>query len=82
MLNIYEHEREAVTETFSVKHDDRSSVTKRILQIVGILCICLMFSVIIHKGFNDISALIQKNTGDFWRALVRYFISNLAGGKG
>ena len=53
---------------------------ERIQQVVGIVFLCLMYFMIIDKGFNDISALIQNNPGDFWRAFGKYIISNLAGG--
>ena len=59
-----------------------TKVTKgeRIQQVLGILFLCLMYFMIIDKGFNDISALIQNNPDDFWCAFGRYIISNLAGG--
>ena len=53
---------------------------ERIQQVLGILFLCLMYFMIIDKGFNDISALIQNNPDDFWRAFGKYIISNLAGG--
>jgi hypothetical protein len=55
---------------------------KRILQILAILCICLILFIIYHKGFTDILVLIRENPDDFLRALLRYFIDNLAGGVG
>ena len=55
---------------------------KRILQALAIICICLMLFIIYHKGFADISVVIQENPDDFWRALFRYFMDNLAGGGG
>jgi len=36
----------------------------------------------ISEGFIDILILIQENPDDFWRALFRYFMDNLAGGEG
>jgi hypothetical protein len=51
----------------------------RILQILAILCLCLMLFIICHKGFTDILVLIQENPDDFLRALLRYFMDNLAG---
>ena len=37
--------------------------------------------MIAHKGHTDISALAEKHSGkQFWTALARYFIGNLAGG--
>jgi hypothetical protein len=55
---------------------------KRILQILAILCICLILVIIYHKGLTDILVLIQENPDDFLRALLRYFMDNLAGGEG
>jgi len=53
---------------------------ERIQQVSGILFLSLMYFVIIERGFNDISALIQNNPEDFWRALGKYIIGNLARG--
>jgi hypothetical protein len=37
--------------------------------------------MILHKGFADIAALAQKHgDSEFWQALARYLIGNLAGG--
>ena len=55
---------------------------KRILQVLAILCLCIMLFIIYHKGFNDILVLIHENPDEFWRALFRYFMGNLAGGEG
>ncbi len=55
---------------------------KRILQVLAILCICLMLFIIYYKGFTDILVLIQENPDDFWRALFKYFMANFAGGEG
>jgi uncharacterized membrane protein len=55
---------------------------KRILQAVAILCLCIILFIIYHKGFTDILVLIQENPDEFWRALFRYFMDNLAGGEG
>ena len=49
-----------------------------IQQALAIICLCLMFSMIIHKGYNDISALIQNNPGDFWPAFSQYIINNMS----
>ncbi len=51
---------------------------ERIQQVLGIVFLCLIFFMILDKGFNDISALIQNNPGDFWRAFVKYILSNLS----
>jgi hypothetical protein len=55
---------------------------KRILQILAILCICLILLAIYLKGCTDIFVLIQENPDDFLRVLLRYFMDNLAGGEG
>jgi len=55
---------------------------KRVLQILAIVCICLVLFIIYHKGLTDIVVLIQENPDDFFRALFRYFMDNLAGGEG
>ncbi len=58
-----------------------SNMDKTLLRILGILCMILIFSVILHKGSVDISALAKEYSGqEFWRALGRYLIGNLAGG--
>jgi hypothetical protein len=52
-----------------------------ILQALAILLLVLMLSVILYKGFADVSALAQKHSGpEFWRALGRYFLANLGAG--
>ena len=55
---------------------------KRILQVLAILCICILLFILYHKGFTDILVLIQENPDDFLRALFKYFMDNLAGGEG
>jgi hypothetical protein len=65
----------------STKTGDKEKAAAARLQIPAILCLVLMLSVILHKGLTDIAALAQKHPGqDFWRALGRYLIANLAGG--
>ena len=52
-----------------------------LLQKVAIVVFALMFSTIVHKGYVDISALAYKHSGqEFWVALARYFLGNIAGG--
>jgi hypothetical protein len=41
-----------------------------------------MLFIIYYKGFTDIIVVIQENPDDFWRALFKYFMDNLAGGEG
>jgi len=58
----------------------RGVSVQNIVQVLAILGLLLMLSVIFHKGFADIAALAQKHSGgEFWQALVRYFLANLAG---
>jgi hypothetical protein len=50
-------------------------------QKAAIVVLVLMSSTIAHKGYADISALSARHSGqEFWVALTRYFIGNLAGG--
>jgi len=60
---------------------DLAGAAKTALQVLGIAAGVLIYSMIIHKGYTDVSALAQKHSGaEFRRALLRYFIGNLAGG--
>jgi hypothetical protein len=43
---------------------------------------CVISAVIVHKAFHDVSALLQQYPDDFWRALAKYALNNLAGGGG
>jgi hypothetical protein len=53
------------------------------LQVLAIALGLLIYSMIVHKSYTDISALAQKHSGgEFRRALLKYFIGNLAGGGG
>lgn len=62
--------------------NSRSTGTaKALLQILAGVCALLLFSMIAHKGYVDVSALAQLHSGErFWLALARYFLRNLAGG--
>jgi len=54
---------------------------KTVLQIAAILGLLLMCLVILHKGVSDVMALARQHSGvDFWPALVRHVLRNLAGG--
>jgi len=54
---------------------------KTALQIIAILGLALIFAVILHKGYGDVSRLAQEHSGaDFWATLARYLFKNLAGG--
>ena len=53
-----------------------------LLQALAIACLVLLVGTITHKGVADISALSQRHAGaEFWPALARYLIGNLAGGS-
>ena len=60
----------------------KSAADKRILQALGIGVMLIIWLMIGTKGFSDIADLVHKEPDDFWRALVKYFLSNLAGGEG
>ena len=59
-----------------------NNVAKDLLQKVAIFAGILLLSMILHKGVTDISVIAEKYSGrQFWVALAKYFIGNLAGGK-
>lgn len=58
-----------------------NDMAKTLLQALAVLGIVLIWLVIVHKGYVDVSALAQKHSGlEFWRALAVYLIRNLSGG--
>ena len=58
-----------------------SNAFKTLLQILAVPCVAVIVSMILHKGYADVSALAQKHSGgEFWVALGQYFIRNLGGG--
>jgi hypothetical protein len=57
----------------------KATKAQKILQLLGALGLCLIYSVLIHKGYKDISTLLENHPDDFLRALGRYFIHNLVG---
>lgn len=61
-----------------------AKITKagRLLQILAILAMLVIWLMIVSKGFSDISSLMQNEPDDFWRALAKYLLKNLAGGEG
>jgi len=61
----------------SVRH-----VIGRVVRIVAFLCLVLLYFLIMHKAYTDVSSLSQKNPDGFWRALGTYFICNMAEGRG
>ena len=49
--------------------------------MLAILCLVGLVSIIAHKAFADITVLSQQHSGaDFWVALARHLLQNLAGG--
>lgn len=65
----------------TVRRSDVSISGKNLLQIVAILCMILIWVIIIHKAQGTVSALAQKHSGvEFWLALARQLMANLAGG--
>ena len=60
---------------------DYGELFKSALQVLAILCLIALFSMISHKAFVDITVLAQQHSGgEFWAALARYVLRNLAGG--
>lgn len=56
-------------------------MAKNFMQAVAILCLAALFAMIAHKAYADISLLVAKHSGaEFWVALGRYLIANVAGG--
>jgi hypothetical protein len=54
---------------------------KTLLQIFSVFCMSFILATIFHKGYADISVIAQRHAGgEFWLALARYFLRNLAGG--
>ena len=53
---------------------------KTVLQVLAILMLAGIVAMVVHKGYADMTALAAENTGgNFWKALARYFLRNLAG---
>jgi hypothetical protein len=60
---------------------DYSDFLKSVLQVLAILCLIALLSVVALKAFADITPLAQRHSGvDFWVALARHLLRNLAGG--
>ena len=54
---------------------------KTAMQVFAILLLVALLSTILHKALADVSALAQQHSGtDFWAALARQVLRNLAGG--
>jgi len=53
---------------------------KTLGQVVAVVCAALLFSMIAHKMYADVSMLARLHSGqEFWLALARRLIANLAG---
>lgn len=53
---------------------------KSALQLAAIALLLLIFAVLLHKGYTDVSRLAREHSGgDFWRALARYALRNMGG---
>ena len=58
-----------------------SEFFKSALQVLAVLCLIALISMVAHKAFADITVLAQQHSGgDFWAALARHILRNLAGG--
>jgi len=58
-----------------------SNAMQRWLQILAVFCAIVIWAMILHKGSAEVSALVQKHSGEeFWIALAKYFLRNLGGG--
>ncbi len=67
----------AIIQTMQNRRDEHF---KTGLQILAIACLLGLFAMIFHKAFVDISVVWQQHSGgDFWMALGRYLLRNLAG---
>jgi hypothetical protein len=57
-------------------------VAGRLTQALAIACMAFIVGTIAHKGVVDITALAQRHAGaEFWPALARYLLGNIAGGS-
>jgi hypothetical protein len=59
----------------------RDVEVKSVAQVLAVVCVGVIWSIIVHKGYVDISGLADRHSGgQFWAELARYFLRNLAGG--
>jgi hypothetical protein len=59
---------------------DKVTKRGRLQQVLAIAVMLVIWSVIVSKGYTDVSLLLVEEPDDFWRELAKYFLSNLAGG--
>jgi len=65
-----------------MEESPQGDMFKTALQVVAVLCLVLIFSMIFHKAFADISDLAQQYSGsEFWAALAWKIIWNIAAGS-
>lgn len=54
---------------------------RNLLQIAAIACMIGVWAIIVHKAYGVVSMLALKHSGaEFWLALARHMMANLAGG--
>jgi hypothetical protein len=54
---------------------------KNLLQVAAVFCMIGVWAIIVHKAYGTVSVMAQKHSGaEFWLALARYLMANLAGG--
>ena len=63
-------------------HSGTGVSIKGLLQVLAVFGMIFIWATILHKAHADVLALLQKHSGDeFWLALARYLMRNLAGGS-
>jgi hypothetical protein len=61
--------------------DRAEELFKTVMQVLAVLALLLIFGMLAHKGYADISRLAREHPGSgFWDALARYVFKNMAGG--
>ena len=58
----------------------KASHSKTVLQLIGILVLCLIVFTIGHKGYHDLAILYAACPDEFLRAFAQYALANIAGG--
>jgi hypothetical protein len=52
-----------------------------LVQALAIAGLAVIWAMIVHKGYADISLIANQHSGaEFWSALARYLVGNIAGG--
>ena len=51
----------------------------RLPQLLAIVIFCGVYAIILHKLYIDISLIAERHPENFGRAVLEYFISNMAG---